>query len=126
MACLSIALVSGKTASVEMLLTGTVAALKRRAEEVLGTRLQGLITSTGVVLQDDWATIEDAGLAHGDELTVRWAVAATVAVACAMTAFAAATCRGDVLLWGDHAELPRGPVAVVLEATGKQWLDVVR
>ena len=92
-----VALMSGKSVSVEARLDEPVATLKRRAQTALAVGKGRLLNSSGGVL-DDELTVAEAKLETGTSLTLQLR---RIQIQACMDAFAGILSDGSVVTWGD-------------------------
>ncbi|CAE7803625.1 DHX57, partial [Symbiodinium sp. CCMP2456] len=95
---LSVSLLSGRSVSVEAEPEDAILLLRQRAQSVLGVGAGVLLHSTGSL--DEAATVQEAGLKNGDELTYQ---VRRVSLCDNPGAFAAILSDGSVVTWG-HAD----------------------
>ena len=102
-----VGLLSSKTATVKVSLDDTVGTLKGRAQIALGVGRGRLVDSSGSVL-DVCATIKEANVQAGDELTLhisRVQACTTDAAFAVVLSDGSATTWGDVRYGGDSADV---------------------
>ena len=92
-----VALISGKTVSVEAKLDEAVATLKRRAQTALAVGQGRLLDASGGLL-DDEQTVKKPKLETGTSLTLQ---VRKVQIQASSQAFAAILGDGSVVTWGD-------------------------